>query len=58
MQAVDFAHSFVTFVTPGRANNARIQVEARVEWTDLANGTTQELFLAASCVVEIGRAPV
>ena len=52
MQAVDFARSFVTFVTPGRANNARIQVEARVEWMDLAHGTTQELFLVASCKSE------
>lgn len=49
MTAPDFARSFITFVTPGRANNARIQVECRCEWTDHAAGSTEELFLIASC---------
>jgi len=47
MTATDFGRSFVTFVTPGRGNNARIQVEARIEFS--ADGVTEELYLLASC---------
>lgn len=52
MQALDFSRSFVTFTTFERANNARIQVEARCLWTDVAQGATEELFLIASCKSE------
>ena len=48
MKTCDFGRSFVTFVTRGRGNNARIQVEARCELTD-AQGATEEYFLVASC---------
>ena len=48
MKTCDFSRSFVTFVTRGRGNNARIQVEARCELTD-AQGATEEYFLVASC---------
>jgi len=50
MQVCDFARSFVTFVTFDRANNARIQVEARCELT--ADGVTEEFLLVASCKSE------
>jgi len=49
---IDFGRSFVTFVTPGRANNARIQVEACFEWEDSQACTVEELFLVASCKSE------
>ncbi len=52
MTAIDFGRSFVTFVTPGRANNARIQVECRCEFSDAEAGTNEELFLVASCKSE------
>ena len=39
----------MTFVTPERFNNARIQVEARIELSDLQAGTCEELYLLASC---------
>ena len=48
MKTCDFGRSFVTFVTRGRGNNARIQVEARCEMTD-AQGAVEEYFLVASC---------
>ncbi len=50
MQVCDFARSFVTFVTFDRANNARIQVEARCELT--TDGTKEEFLLVASCKSE------
>ena len=52
MTALDFGRSFVTFVTPGRENNARIQVEARCALQDEQTGTTEEFFLVASCKSE------
>lgn len=52
MQAIDFGRSFVTFVTHGRENNARIQVEAKCEFTDMQAGTTKALYLVASCKSE------
>lgn len=52
MTALDFGRSFMTFVTRGRANNARIQIEARCALTDERSGETDELFLVASCKSE------
>jgi len=52
MTTLDFGRSFVTFVTPGRGNNARIQVEARCEFTDVQRDSVEELFLVASCKSE------
>jgi hypothetical protein len=52
MTALDFGRSFVTFVTRGRENNARIQVEARCTLRDERAGTTEEFFLVASCKSE------
>lgn len=49
METLDFSRSFVTFVTPQRSNNARIQVECRCELLNTADGSTQVLFLVASC---------
>lgn len=49
---MDFSRSFVTFVTHGRGNNARIQVEARCVLKDTQKGTTEEYFLLASCKSE------
>ena len=49
METCDFSRSFVTFVTRERANNARIQVEARCAMTDTISGSTEEYFLVASC---------
>ncbi len=46
-QAVDFSRSYSTFVTPGRTNHARIQVEAVCE---VAGG--ERYVLAASCKSE------
>jgi hypothetical protein len=62
MTGIDFGRSFVTFVTPERFNNARIQVEARIEFGDAEAGTRtastdacptrEELYLLASCKSE------
>ncbi|UCH35698.1 MAG: hypothetical protein JSV65_04935, partial [Armatimonadota bacterium] len=49
MQTCDFSRSFVTFVTPGRSNNARIQVEARCTITDDRENAAQDYYLVASC---------
>jgi hypothetical protein len=49
MQTCDFGRSFVTFITPGRENNARIQVEARCTITEIATGKTGDYYLVASC---------
>jgi len=49
MISCDFSRSFVTFVTPGRGNNARIQVEAICTLTDTSAGTTEDYHLVASC---------
>lgn len=57
MSSLDFARSFVTFVTPGRGNNARIQVECRCEFSDADRRLTEELFLVASCKSEDTYAP-
>ncbi|NSW58696.1 MAG: hypothetical protein HPY44_22010 [Armatimonadetes bacterium] len=52
MEATDFGRSFVTFVTHGRENNARIQVECVVSLTDLLAGEQEVFYLAASCKSE------
>jgi len=49
METCDFSRSFVTFVTRERANNARIQVEARCALTDVRDGSSEDYFLVASC---------
>lgn len=49
MKSCDFRRSFITFVTPGRSNHARIQVEARCELTDLKTGQMENFYLVASC---------
>ena len=49
MKTCDFARSFITFTTKGRANNARIQVEARCELTDTKTGKAEHYCLVASC---------
>jgi len=49
MKTCDFSHSFVTFVTPGRANNARIQVEARCTIKNAQQNIAEDYFLVASC---------
>jgi hypothetical protein len=51
METLDFSRSFVTFVTPGRGNNARIQVECRCTLT--APGEASRSYLVvASCKAE------
>ncbi len=49
MNTLDFGRSFVTFVTRGRGNNARIQVEARCRIADAQSGAEEEYCLVASC---------
>ena len=51
MDVLDFSRSFVTFVTKGRANNARIQVECRCRVSMPGAGPT-EFLLVASCKAE------
>lgn len=51
MDALDFSRSFVTFVTQGRANNARIQVECRCRITT-EGPEPAEFLLVASCKAE------
>jgi len=52
MKSCDFSRSFVTFVTEGRGNNARIQAEARCTITDTQTDETEEYILVASCKSE------
>ena len=52
MQVCDYGRSFVTFVTAGRGNNARLQVESVCRLTDSASGVTQEYLFFASCKSE------
>ncbi|MEW6754831.1 MAG: hypothetical protein AB1505_28195 [Candidatus Latescibacterota bacterium] len=51
MQVLDYGGSFVTFVTRGRGNNARLQVESVCTLTDPAGRATDFLFFA-SCKSE------
>ncbi len=48
MDTLDFGRSFVTFVTPGHTNNARIQVECRVTLT-APDADPLTYLLLASC---------
>ena len=52
MKICDYARSFVTFVTPGRTNNARLQVESVCTLTDEDTRVTQEYLFFASCKSE------
>ena len=52
MQVYDYGRSFVTFVTEGRGNNARLQVESRCRLADSESGATQEYLFFASCKSE------
>jgi len=56
MTVLDFSRSFVTFVTHGRGNNARIQVECRCELSP-PGGEAVEFLLVASCKSEHTYAP-
>lgn len=55
MQVLDYSRSFVTFVTKGRGNNARLQVESRCTIT--AGGRTANYLFFASCKSENTFAP-
>lgn len=50
MQVLDYGRAFVTFVTPGRGNNARLQVESRCTISD--GRQSQEFWFYASCKSE------
>lgn len=52
MQVLDYGRSFVTFVTRGRGNNARLQVESVCTLTDVQAGTADDFFFFASCKSE------
>jgi hypothetical protein len=52
MKVSDYSRSFVTFVTRGRGNNARLQVESTTTLTDREAGTTTDYFFFASCKSE------
>ncbi len=52
MEVCDFSRSFVTFVTHGRGNNARIQVEARCELSREGSDVREQYLLVASCKSE------
>jgi hypothetical protein len=49
MKTCDFSRSFVTFVTRGRTNNARIRIEARCTVSDTQGHGAEDYFLVASC---------
>jgi hypothetical protein len=51
MQVIDYARSFVTFVTPGRTNNARIQVECACTLS-APDAPARQYLLVASCKSE------
>lgn len=51
MKALDFARSYLTFVTKERSNWARIQLESRCEMRD-SEGKSEEFFLFAACRAE------
>lgn len=55
MQVLDYSRSFVTFVTKGRGNNARLQVESQCAIT--AGGRTANYLFFASCKSENTFAP-
>ncbi|MBC8877044.1 MAG: hypothetical protein H8E44_47050 [Planctomycetes bacterium] len=51
-QIVDYAASYVTFVTPGRGNLARLQIESRCVLLDENGELVEEFFQFASCKSE------
>jgi hypothetical protein len=51
MEVIDFARSFVTFVTPGRTNNARIQVDCACTLS-APGAAAKQYLLVASCKSE------
>ena len=51
-QIVDYAASYVTFVTPGRGNLARLQIESRCMLLDENGKLVEEFFQFASCKSE------
>jgi hypothetical protein len=57
MQTIDFARSFVTFVTAGRGNNARLQLESTCALIHRPSGRTLEYVFFASCKSEDTYAP-
>jgi hypothetical protein len=52
MEVLDYARSFVTFTTPGRGNNARLQVESVCDLTERRTGATTRYLFFASCKSE------
>jgi hypothetical protein len=50
MEVLDYGRAFLTFVTPGRGNNARLQVESRCRVSD--GKKTWEYWFYASCKSE------
>ncbi|MFT5090963.1 MAG: hypothetical protein ACI906_004794 [Candidatus Latescibacterota bacterium] len=52
MQVLDYGRSFVTFTTPGRGNNARLQIESITSITDARTQQTQDYYFYASCKSE------
>lgn len=52
MTVYDYGRSFVTFVTEGRRNNARLQVESVCSLTDGATRKTTDYVFYASCKSE------
>ena len=52
MQVLDYGRSFVTFVTQGRGNNARLQVESVCTLTDVEADTADDFYFFASCKSE------
>ena len=52
MNALDYYRSFVTFVTPNRGNNARLQIESRCILTDTRTQSSKEYCFFASCKSE------
>ena len=52
MNVLDYGKSFVTFVTEGRGNNARLQIESVCRLTDMTSENTTDYYFFASCKSE------
>ncbi|MBB28417.1 MAG: hypothetical protein CME25_05890 [Gemmatimonadetes bacterium] len=52
MKVCDFSRSFLTFVTQGRGNNARLQVESVTRLKDKTASKSQTYYFFASCKSE------
>jgi hypothetical protein len=52
VEILDYGRCFVTFVTNGRGNNARLQVESRCRLTETASGAWEDYLFFASCKSE------